>query len=39
MFNSRAQNAISGTGADTSKLTFSFVPKLILFEDGTLFEQ
>jgi hypothetical protein len=33
--NSRAQNAISGSSADTSKLTFSFVPKLILFEDGT----
>jgi hypothetical protein len=37
--NHEALNAINGDGADTRKLTFAFVPKVILFEDGTKFEQ
>jgi hypothetical protein len=39
MFQTKAQNAISGAGADISKLTFAFIPKVILFEDGSKFEQ
>jgi hypothetical protein len=39
MFETKAQNAISGAGADISKLTFAFIPKVILFEDGSKFEQ
>jgi hypothetical protein len=35
----KAQNAINGDSADTSKLTFAFIPKVILFEDGSKFEQ
>jgi hypothetical protein len=35
----KAQNAINGESADTSKLTFAFIPKVILFEDGSKFEQ
>jgi len=32
-------NAINGNGADTSKLTFAFSPKVILFADGSKFER
>lgn len=39
MFETKAQNAISGAGADISKLTVAFIPKVILFEDGSKFEQ
>jgi hypothetical protein len=39
MFERKAQNAINGESADTSKLTFAFIPKVILFEDGSKFEQ
>jgi hypothetical protein len=35
----KAQNAINGESADTSKLTFAFIPKVILFKDGSKFEQ
>jgi hypothetical protein len=39
MFERKAQNGINGESADTSKLTFAFIPKVILFEDGSKFEQ
>lgn len=39
MFETKAQNAINGESADTSKLTFAFIPKVILFGDGSKFEQ
>lgn len=35
MFKAKAKNAVNGEGAGKNKLTFSFAPKLILFEDGT----
>ncbi len=39
MFEDKARNAITTSDADASKLSFALVPKLILFEDGTRFEQ
>jgi hypothetical protein len=37
--NHEALNAINGESADTSKLTFGFIPKVVLFEDGSKFKQ
>lgn len=34
----KAQNAITADGADTTKLTYALIPKIILFEDGSKFE-
>lgn len=34
----KAQNAITSDGADTSKLTYALIPRIILFEDGSKFE-
>ena len=39
IYESKAQIAITSTDADTSKLTYAIIPKLILFEDGSRFEQ
>lgn len=35
MFDAKAQNAISGSSADISKLSFAFEASEILFEDGS----
>ena len=34
-----ALNAINGDSAGTSKLTFAFIPKMILFQEGSKFDQ
>ena len=35
----KAQNAILSESADTSKLTFKFIPEVVLFKDGSKFEK
>jgi hypothetical protein len=37
--NHEALKAINGDSTDASKLTFAFIPKVILFQDGSKFEQ
>ena len=38
LLDQKAQNAITADGADTSKLTYALIPKIILFEDGSKLE-